>query len=120
MSILEIAIKAGEEFDNSELGTLCLTPYGEEIVKTIRESSASESECVEEFKQMWLHPSQVPHELIALCMHHLKLSGIFHFIQGYRCAAMKNNDWRADSPTKMILDSYEEPWKDKELFYKIT
>ena len=118
MSILEIAHRVGKEFEVSDLGTLCLTPYGEAIVSMVLENPSETPEFEKQFLQMWLEPKKVPHELLTYCMYHLKLPGLRSHIEEYRHIALSQNDWRAEGPTRMILDAYKEPWEDYDLFYE--
>jgi len=117
MSIIQIAYEAGKKFEKSDLGTLCLTSYGEKIVSIVNDSPDKLHEFELEFQKMWLAPKEVPFELIAFCMFHLKMPLFKKFIEDCRTNAIANNDWRTESVTQSILGVYEETWQDYELFY---
>lgn len=117
MNIFDIVVEAGKEFDKSNLGTLCLTKYGEQIVKIVKDNPQNNADFSEQFKKMWLIPEGVPYELLAFCMHHLKWVSVYNFVEGYRYAALQANNWKVEGPSSMVLDAYKEPWKDRDLFY---
>ena len=117
MQLVAIALEAGKEFEASDLGTLCLTSFGEKIVQTINLAPEEKMQYLKEFEWMWSHPREVPFELIAFCMHQLKWQEFKAFIEHYRSEALLKNDWRAESPTSTILKAYEEPWEDRDLFF---
>ena len=118
MNIIDIAKEAGVEYEKSDLGNLCLTKYGEEIVAIVKENPGSIKKIEGEFIDMWNNPREIPYELISLCMYHLKLPGVRSYIEEYRNRELEKNNWRAESPTRDILAAYKEPWEDYDLFYE--
>ena len=118
MRLVTIAIEAGKEFEVSDFGTLCLTAFGEKIVGVVNSEPEKRAQYLKEFEWMWDHPRDVPFELIALCMNFLKWKEFKDFIESYREEALLRNNLRAEAPTSFLLKAFEEPWKDRDLFYK--
>lgn len=117
MQLVTIALEAGKEFVKSDMGTLCLTPFGEKIIQTINSAPDKKMQYLDEFKWMWAHPREVPFELIAFCMHQLRWQEFKEFIEFYRSEALLKNNWHAEAPTSFVLSAYDELWKDRDLFF---
>ena len=57
-------------------------------------------------------------ELAQLCMYHLKLPAYKEHLLAKLLVAKQTNDWRAIPVISDILNAYEYPWPDIDLFYE--
>ncbi len=101
----------------SSIGCPDVVPVWEAIYALIELKEISKEELEAIFKEDLLKHKEAPWELIQLCMYHLKLPK-FKNLLGSQCKVVsKENDWRAIPVLHSILNAYENPWEDFELFY---
>ncbi len=99
------------------LGNPDLVPFCHDIVRIYNLSDTNK----EEFEHVFIEDfdifNECPWELTQLCMHHLKLSKYRTHLETKLKEAKCKSDWRAIPVINHILDSYQDNWDDKELFY---
>ncbi|WP_444932882.1 hypothetical protein [Microbulbifer sp. JTAC008] len=118
-SQLRIIFRKSEEVFGAEnsLGTPDLLPFCNSILELYKAANDMHMEFEEAFIEDFDIHKECTWELAQVCMYHLRLPKYKTHLEKRLKEARSAPDWRAIPVIEHILNAYEDPWKDKEMFY---
>ncbi|WHI45952.1 hypothetical protein [Microbulbifer sp. VAAF005] len=108
----EVVFAAPESLGNPDL-----VPFCEQILELYKLKDTVKEDFEETFIEDFDIFKECTWELAQVCMYHLRLKRYKAHLEKQLREAQSIPDFRAIPVIEHILDAYQDPWKDKELFY---